>query len=240
VDRILDPEGGLTFLRDFRTFEQSVAWYGMLNGLSQTVLKLTLPGVPDIYQGSELWNYAMVDPDNRRTVDFGRRIRMLEALDRNVPPGTEVDRAKLSELLENWQDARIKLLTVSRLLNQRRSLPELFERGEYVPLRPSGEKAKHICAFARRLGDKSVLVIAPRQFAGIAPPQEPPRRADWTDTAVALADGIDSAEWTDVITGARHKARRNGEGSAMMLAGELLGTLPVSVLTSKTTAQAGT
>lgn len=239
VERILDSEGSLAFLRDFRAFEQNVAWYGMLNGISQTVLKLTLPGVPDIYQGSELWNYAMVDPDNRRAVDFGRRIRMLEALDRDVPAGAEADRTKLSELLQNWQDARVKLLIVSRLLNLRRSLPELFERGAYVPLQPSGEKAQHICAFARRLGEKSVVAVAPRQFTGIAPPQEPPGRADWADTAIALADGIDSAEWTDVITGARHNAHRNGEGPAIVQAGELFEALPVSVLTPATTAQAG-
>lgn len=232
VERILDPARGRPFLEDFVSFEADVAWFGMLNALSQTVLKFTIPGVPDTYQGSELWNYAMVDPDNRRPVDFDRRMLLLEKLERDFPTEAEADPAMLVSLVENWRDGRIKLLISWRLLQLRRSMPELFENGGYLPLRISGEKADHLCAFARTFREVEVIVVAPRNFAGLVAPGDLPGAGHWGDTAIAVPPHLQSGEWRDALTGRAHSTEpATGDGLALAAA-RLLDILPVSVLAS--------
>lgn len=239
VERVLDPARGSAFLEDFRTFETAVAWFGMLNGLSQTVLKFTVPGVPDIYQGSELWNLSMVDPDNRRPVDFERRSRMLGALDAELSPGRTVERGSLERLLDGWPDGRIKLFVTSRLLQLRRHKSGLFSDGDYLPSNVTGAREDHICAFARADRDDAVLVIAPRLFCGLAPAGVWPGPSHWGDTCIAVPDDGPDRTWGDVFTGAVHAVRHDDAGRSLLSVADMLDPLPFAVLAARGTADAG-
>jgi (1->4)-alpha-D-glucan 1-alpha-D-glucosylmutase len=162
VEAILEDSENNRFLADFLKFQKRIACYGALNSLSQTLLKITSPGVPDFYQGLEMWDFSLVDPDNRRPVDFGRRT---QALDR-LPDGAAGEPSRvLEDLLRSWEDGRAKLYLTHRALRIRRELPELFQRGEYIPLPAPGDG---ICAFARRLDDAWALIAAPRFYTRLA------------------------------------------------------------------------
>ena len=164
--RILDPVSGRAFLADLLPFQARIARIGAVNGLAQTLLKLTAPGVPDTYQGTELWDLSLVDPDNRRPVDFALRERWLAAP------------RPAAELLRDWRSGRIKQHVVARTLALRRRLPELFSQGEYLPLTLQGAQAERIVAFARRRPQAAALVIVPRLVAGLLPEGDellPPR-----------------------------------------------------------------
>src|SRR6202140_833378 len=130
IAAILDEKQNNAFLADFLGFNRDIAFYGMLNSLSQTLLKITAPGVPDFYQGSELWDLRLVDPDNRGTVDFVRRIELLNSLKRNSSPETT---GFAADLLKNWTDGRIKLSLISKALKCRQDFSELFTDGDFVP-----------------------------------------------------------------------------------------------------------
>ncbi|HSB72068.1 MAG TPA: malto-oligosyltrehalose synthase, partial [Candidatus Methylomirabilis sp.] len=149
VARILDPSPANRFLADFAAFHPFVARLGMVNSLAETLIKITAPGVPDFYQGSEVWDFSLVDPDNRRPVDFAARASLLEDLRRRIATGDLVHLAR--ELVEQWTDGRVKLYTLHRALTYRRTAADLFQRGDYVPLPTGGQAAEHLCAFARRL-----------------------------------------------------------------------------------------
>ena len=127
------------FLETFLPLAEEIAQIGAINSLSQTLLKLTSPGVPDFYQGNEIWDFSLVDPDNRRAVDYEQRQKMLDSLGQATP----------EELLGNWRDGRIKLFLTQRLLIFRRENPALFAQGSYEPLELSGEFASSCVAFAR-------------------------------------------------------------------------------------------
>jgi (1->4)-alpha-D-glucan 1-alpha-D-glucosylmutase len=153
VAAVLDPARSGEFLRDLDEFQQLTARAGMLNSLSQTLLKTTAPGVPDFYQGTELWNFTLVDPDNRRPVDYALRREMLASL-REVGDGDVTE--FVDGLLERPEDGRVKMYVTARALNFRRGRAELFSRGAYVPLRAAGRRADSVVAFARKLdGDGS-------------------------------------------------------------------------------------
>ena len=150
---------------------------GAINSLSQVLLKLTAPGVPDVYQGNEIWDFSLVDPDNRRPVDYVERKKMLDAL----------KGADAGELLVNWTDGRIKLFLTHRLLTFRRENPELFRDGSYQPLDLTGESADCCIAFAREWEGKSIVVLAPRLSSRIG---FPPIGDVWRDTVVQLPKGF--------------------------------------------------
>jgi (1->4)-alpha-D-glucan 1-alpha-D-glucosylmutase len=152
VTGILEPSAKNKFVPTFLPLAAQIAQLGAINSLSQVLLKLTAPGVPDIYQGNEIWDFSLVDPDNRRPVDYQLRTEMLEALDSASP----------AELLHNWADGRIKLLVTSRMLRFRREHPELFLRSSYVPLATSGAHAESCIAFAREHGSQWIVIVAPR------------------------------------------------------------------------------
>jgi (1->4)-alpha-D-glucan 1-alpha-D-glucosylmutase len=230
IGRILEPSRAQAFLNDFRSFAAVAAWYGMLNSISQTVVKFTVPGIPDIYQGSELWNYDMVDPDNRRAVDFDLRSRMLEALANEFPVDADIGRPAWAGLVDSWPDGGIKLLIVSRLLRLRRAMPDTFQNGEYLALKVTGRKADHICAFARNGRDGAVIVIAPRLLSGLAPAGTVPGPAEWEDTTVVWP-GPGGDRWNDVFTGRRHTFQPGAGGTASFPAAVMLDPLPISVLT---------
>ena len=160
IARILDPSPRNRFLESFIPLAGEVARMGAINSLSQVLLKLTAPGVPDVYQGNEIWDFSLVDPDNRRPVDYLERKKMLDAL-KGADPG---------ELLDNWSDGRIKLFLTHRLLTFRRENPELFRDGSYRPLGLTGEFADCCIAFAREWEGKSIVVLAPRLSSRIGFP----------------------------------------------------------------------
>jgi (1->4)-alpha-D-glucan 1-alpha-D-glucosylmutase len=213
------------FLKDFAPFRECVAYYGAFNALAQTLLKSTAPGVPDFYQGTELWDLSLVDPDNRRAVDYAVRARALECLGDAAP----------DELLEHWRDGRVKLHVTRTALATRAAQRELFTNGDYLPLEVAGEHAEHVIAFARRRADEWALVVVPRWLARLAllrhapadglPPCEPPLGQDvWGDTRVELpADAPRS--WRNALTGETVLA--GDEGLAVAVVFE---TLPVGLL----------
>ena len=197
IDAIL-ASGNRAFLDDFRSFQRRVAWFGSLNSLSQLALKATAPGVADFYQGSELWDLSLVDPDNRRPVDFDHRIALLDRL-----PFTDVSR-----LLANWQDGSIKLFVTQRLATFRRQRRDLFDGGVYIPLEVVGPRREHVVAFARRADDAWSLTIVSRlvatlsRTAGLDEAALPVGAAAWGNTRVLLPDDA-PAHWRDVLTDER-------------------------------------
>src|SRR5213592_2250385 len=195
VAKILDPSPRNKFLPGFLPVAQEIARLGAINSLAQTLLKLTSPGVPDIYQGNEVWDYSLVDPDNRRLVDYKQRRDMLEAL-----PTATID-----ELLRNWPDGRIKMFLTQRLLQFRREHADLFHRGEYLPLRASGTLAECCVSFARELAGKWIIVIAPRLSSRIG---FPPVAETWKDTSVGLPESLSLEHAHDLFT--CREIRRDG------------------------------
>ena len=151
------------------------------------MLKLTSPGVPDIYQGNEIWDYSLVDPDNRRPVDYQLRQRMLDGL----------ATARPDELMPTWPDGRIKMFLTQRVLRFRREDPDLFERGEYLPVQASGTFAECCVSFARRFENKWIVVIAPRLSARIG---FPPIGELWKDTAIELPETLSLEKAHDLLT----------------------------------------
>ena len=167
IAAILEPNHG--FRAQFEPAAKKIAWHGMLNSLTQAILKLTAPGVPDIYQGDELWDFTLVDPDNRRPVDYASRTKIL----------AEVEKENGESLFGSWEDARIKMFVVSRLLHLRRASPSLFQKGAYASFYGDGEFADCCVAFSRELGFEKILVIAPRFSTRLS---NEDRHFDWKKT----------------------------------------------------------
>jgi (1->4)-alpha-D-glucan 1-alpha-D-glucosylmutase len=186
IARLLDQSQRNEFLEDFRPFQARVAELGFYNSLSQTVLRLAAPGIPEIYQGAELWELNLVDPDNRGPVDFTRRQAVLAEL-RGRTEAAGADLARLAgELLAQRQDGRVKLYVVECALAYRREHAQLFLRGDYVPLEVSGACANHVCAFARSHDDEEVIVVVPRLLSRLPGPGMPLGPGVWDEDAVIL------------------------------------------------------
>jgi (1->4)-alpha-D-glucan 1-alpha-D-glucosylmutase len=208
VRGLLGRTTGNLFVEDLATQARTIAWFGALNSLSMTLVKLTSPGVPDIFQGNETLDLSLVDPDNRRPVDYDRRIRMLAEL-RGLAAHAGADAGETARtLLEAACDGRAKMWVVMRALDLRRRLPELFTRGDYVPAKIGGARERHALAYARRHGDCGFLVVAGRMFASLGKDAgtAPLGAAVWSDTWVETSALPAGAELTDCITGARLRA----------------------------------
>jgi (1->4)-alpha-D-glucan 1-alpha-D-glucosylmutase len=216
IEAILDRRASGPFLRAMEQFAERVAPQGMWNALSRVVIHLTVPGVPDLYQGDELWNQAMVDPDNRRPVDWGARDASLDAV-RQVAAG---DAAAVGSLLTSVRDGRLKLYIIHRLLQFRRDHAAMMAHADVAFSETSGVHAGHVVAYERALGPDAVLVVVPRLTSALG--DGPPVGAVWGDTAVAAQDGD---LWRCLLSGREHRVT-NG---ALRVA-DLLGTLPVGVL----------
>ncbi|HEX5420570.1 MAG TPA: malto-oligosyltrehalose synthase [Gammaproteobacteria bacterium] len=175
------------FLGDLDEFVHGLATAGFLNGLSQTLLKLTSPGVPDIYQGTELWDFSLVDPDNRRPVDYGLRQRLLARLEQDCAAPEPVD-GLLEDMLRTLEDGRAKLYLIWRCLNFRKSHDALFDEGTYLPLDVLGSREQHLLGFARQHGDQTVVVAAGRWFVSLMerPDAWPGTPFLWGDTQLLL------------------------------------------------------
>jgi (1->4)-alpha-D-glucan 1-alpha-D-glucosylmutase len=165
----LSPEH--EFRSRFNPAAERIAWHGMLNSLTQIILKFTVPGVPDVYQGTELWDFSLVDPDNRRPVDFTLRQKLLE----------EVQNDNADTLFKTWQDGRIKMSITSRLLHLRQIAPALFETGGYYSFYANGEFADCCVAFSREMGSQMILVIAPRFTTRLGTAES---GIDWKETEI--------------------------------------------------------
>ncbi len=226
VQRMLDVSRPNPFLRDFAAFHARVAYAGMLSALSQMVLKLTVPGIPDIYQGTETWDLSLVDPDNRRPVDFEQRKRSLDELSAVVSDQGDAMR----QLLAAWPDGRIKLAIMRQLLHLRRALPNLFSMGGYEPISVTGAKADHIVAFLRRDGTDRLIVAAGRLFAPLLGPTSSSydSSVNWGDTQIVVPDSAAGA-WRDVMTGRAITCQSGGATDALSI-GDMLSVIPVALL----------
>jgi (1->4)-alpha-D-glucan 1-alpha-D-glucosylmutase len=203
-----------------------VAYYGALNSLAQVLLKITSPGVPDFYQGTELWDFSLVDPDNRRAVDFPQRVRHLKELKRkkSKKPG-----ALASQLLSNWEDGRLKLLVICQALNFRKNNLKLFLEGEYLPLTPAGDRRQEVVAFARRHGKDWALAAVGRFFTRIAPFGEPPTgERGWGNRTLELPRPAPS-RWLNVLTGETLEASGPQRAKTLALP-RIFQSLPVALL----------
>jgi (1->4)-alpha-D-glucan 1-alpha-D-glucosylmutase len=186
IAKILDSSPRNKFLPVFLPAAKEIIRLGAINSLTQTLLKLTSPGVPDVYQGNEIWDYSLVDPDNRRPVDYELRRQLLKSL--SAAPG---------ELMQAWPDGRIKMFLTQRLLRFRREEGDLFERGEYLPLQTSGTFAECCVSFLRRFNDKWIIVIAPRLSSRVG---FPPIGELWKDTAIELPETLELEQAHDLFT----------------------------------------
>ena len=182
----LDAARPNPFLADFAEFAATLARPAAVASLAQLVLKLTAPGVPDIYQGCELWDLSLVDPDNRRPVDFARRRTLFE----------EIEQADLADLRARWRDGREKLFVTARLLALRREHPQLFAVGDYHPLEISeGRNSDRLCAFARRHAEDTLLTVVPRLVYGL---YRDGAVADWGATDIVPPS---AGPWRNIFTG---------------------------------------
>jgi (1->4)-alpha-D-glucan 1-alpha-D-glucosylmutase len=213
---ILAPQRRDGFLRELSSFVARIERAGAINSLSQTLLRTTCPGVPDLYQGTELWDFSLVDPDNRRPVDFDQRKAWLAG----TPP---------SEQLTHWRDGRVKLGIVHRALTLRAVSPALFLEGSYVPLTVTGSRAHHAIAFARQHGDAYAIVIATRLASSLMGETNDVPLADpavWEDTAIALPPALAGRALFDCMSPAAPKA----DGTGRLYLRDALSALPVALL----------
>ena len=221
--RVLSPENR-EFLEDFRQLQEKVAYYGMINGLSQTLLKIASPGVADFYQGSELWDLRLVDPDNRGQIDFGRRAAALNNIRTAEAASVE---GTLRDLVAHWQDGRIKMHLIWKALSFRRSHADLFHEAEFVPVQTAGCHAANVIAFLRKNARGSVLAAIPRWLSQI---RRNTQQFDWCDTRLILPAGS-PMEWTNLLA-TPSVAAQNREGETWVSANDLFRDLPVAFLHS--------
>jgi (1->4)-alpha-D-glucan 1-alpha-D-glucosylmutase len=240
----LVPDGPSPFLEDVAAFVSGIARPGLWNALARTVVHLCAPGVPDLYQGDELWTFSLVDPDNRRPVDFDLRRRLLAELDADVgaPPAAEAgagarapwaDLGRLRELVTTPEDGRLKLHVTRAALHARRRRPRLFRGGGYVPLEAAGPAARHVLAFARLGAEGEAAVVAvprlPRTLVGNG--RDAPAGGVWGDTRLALPPELARRSWTSALDGRAVDPGARTGGNGFRLA-ELLDPLPAALLLS--------
>jgi (1->4)-alpha-D-glucan 1-alpha-D-glucosylmutase len=224
---ILDPAQSARFLADFVPFQQRVARFALFNTLAQTLVKITAPGIPDFYQGTELWDLNLVDPDNRRPVDFALRRRILESLAAEVDSGHDLP-GLAQDLIKHWEDGRIKLFVVRQALACRRRNPGLFTEGLYRPLDVEGPLAEHLCAFARVRSDQAAVTVVPRLLARRGGEEPPLGRGYWgQDTRVVIPTDVGD-RFLNALTGERLAAAGGGLEAASAFA-----NFPVALLVTE-------
>lgn len=224
VHAILDTGRPNKFLNDFLPFKERMAHGGLINSLAQTLLKVTAPGTPDFYQGTELWDFNLVDPDNRRPVDYAKRhAYMRELKDLLAKP----DRAEdIQDLWHRPADARIKLYLIVASLHCRRTHADVFEHGRYVPLGVEGPEARHVLGFARLHGTQIILVAVPRL---IAVRSMDARTSLWDETWITIPKEAEVTQLQNVLTGRLIVPDRT-EGRGRLRASEVFSACPVGLL----------
>src|SRR6266700_2847798 len=215
VAKVLDPTPKNKFLPAFLPITEEIARFGAINSLAQTLLKLTSPGVPDIYQGNETWDFSLVDPDNRRPVDYKLRAEMLSCLSSKTP----------QELLQNWPDGRIKRFLTQRAFQFRNEQVELFQRGNYLPLHATGAFADCSISFVRQLDRDWAIVIVPRLSSRIG---FPPIGERWKDTVIDVPENLLLERGREIFTG-RELSIQNRQ----IRVAEALSGLPFAMVTNQ-------
>ncbi len=212
------------FWDSLQKFLPPLMYFGALNSLTQTLLKLTCPGVPDVYQGQEMWDFSLVDPDNRRAVDFDLRRHAANEL---CSRSRTADRRDIcQELLQDYRDGRLKLWVTMLALNFRQRHRELFRRGSYLPLHVTRGRDEHVLAFARQHESDIAIVAAPRlSLTLMKGREEPPLGAVWADSELVLPAEAAGRMLRNVLTGESWSAGNS------ILCRELFGFFPLALLT---------
>ncbi len=207
VEKVLDiQDEHNVFLKSFRPFQKKIAFFGILNSLSQLLIRMSSPGVPDIYQGCELWDFSFVDPDNRRPVDYEYRTKTLR--DISKLEGSDID-ALIQDLWKNRTNGAIKLFLLQRALSARKNHSDLFQKGSYFPVQVRGRHKRNVVAYGRRLESKWVLTFATRFFTTLVKEGQMPFGAGlWDNTYIKLPDGA-PVEWKDAVND--HTFFKSGE-----------------------------
>lgn len=222
VQLLLSTESSAKFLADIAAFQRKIAWCGMIYGLAQLLLKIVSPGTPDSYQGSELWDLRLVDPDNREPVDFPKRCQFLRALGEPTPDNC-------FHLLRHWPDGRVKMHVAQQALRYRLQHPELFTHGNFSPVRTLGVREEHVIAILRHDNSDQAMVVVPRWIAQTYTAQEaPPSKQFWGETSLVLSPTA-PASWINVLTGERVQTRVSSESPTLAVA-EVLQSFPVALL----------
>jgi len=231
VERVIDPEGNRAFMDDFGVFATHVSYFGRFNGLAQMLLKVTAPGVPDFYQGTELWDHSLVDPDNRRPIDYALRQHYLNDL-RSTTEAAGADRIALChDLLTTSVDGRVKLYVAQAALALRRDNDALFTQGSYRALEARGDHWKHVCAFARQHMDQSLIAVAPRLTAKLSGSAErnPLGSTVWEATWLTLPDDFAGRCYRNCFTGEEITVGEH-DGVPGLDVADLLTHFPVALL----------
>ncbi len=226
VDNLLKGSEDNEFLASFRPFQKTIQHYGVFNSLSQTLLKITSPGLPDIYQGTELWDFSLVDPDNRRPVDFDKRRAFLQEIKTKIE--TDI-LGFVAELLAAPEDGKIKMFLIYQALKARGEYLELFQRGDYQKLSVLGSLKERIVAFSRTCGSTTAIVIAPRLITDLVKEGEYPLGEQvWQETRISVGSGS-SYLWKNVIT------NQEIESEDTVWMRDILRDFPVALLINQTT-----
>jgi (1->4)-alpha-D-glucan 1-alpha-D-glucosylmutase len=229
VERILTRKTGREFLEDFELFEKKIAYCGMCNSLSQTLLKIMSPGVPDFYQGTELWNFSLVDPDNRRPVDYERRTALLEdfkRLEKEVPAEQVA-----ADVFAHWDDGRIKMYVTYKALALRKRYASVLREADYVALEPAGGPAGgHVVGFARQYGSHVFVVAVPRFLTGLLDGgQRVAIKAEaWKGSYLRIPSHLPPS-YEDVFTGRKARTEEYQHNEALHCA-DLFDAFPVALL----------
>ena len=231
VRAALQGSDASAFLRDFLPFQRRIARVGIVHSLSQTLLKLVSPGVPDLYQGCEFWDFSLVDPDNRRPVDYEARETSLAAIDREIASGRDL--ADLGrQLFRDADTGAIKQYIIAQVLRHRCDHIALYATGSYRPLETDGASKDRVVAFGRHHSGDAVIAVAPRLVAGLMGDDgtRPPLGRDvWGSTRILLPDGSIPRLWRDRFTG-RVVEVEDVDGSPSLFVGDLLRDIPVALL----------
>ena len=230
VERALTGSGAARFLPALRPLQARIAAIGMLNSLSQVTVKLGSPGIPDFYQGTDLWDFSLVDPDNRRPVDFDRRRALLDDVDRILAAPAAERKARLADTLAAWRDGRIKLLVTAAGLRLRREKPELFLAGDYLPLDTDLAVEGSAIAFARLHGEDAAVFVAPRLCSRLfgADPR-PPLGDTWRTSRVLIPQQLVGRRFRHEVTGAEIRATSSGD-QTWLFVGQIFEDVPVGIL----------
>ncbi len=221
---ILDDTPRNAFLADFLSFQERIAFFGALNSLGQTIIKITAPGIPDFYQGTELWDLSLVDPDNRRPVDFQKREMYLNEL----RPGEALSKTHaLTELLKSWKDGRVKLYLTQKATRFRRENKTIFKNGEYLPVQVSPDMREYIFAFCRCSEKEWTLTVAPRLTTKLVLTGEFPLGPVWDQSQLLLPQNA-PRNWHNILT-KEEIDMPEGKGLAVS---EVLRTFPVALMAS--------
>ena len=229
IDTILKDTPNNSFIHEFAKFQKLTAACGIFNSLSQTLLKITSPGIPDFYQGNELWDFSLVDPDNRRPVDYQLRKTLFHELLQMEAASGLLETAR--QTVASRRDGRIKLYLTCRALNFRRDNRELFESGRYLPLAVEGARQENVCAFERSINDSSVLIVAPRFCSRLISGCSglPLGREVWQDTRIIQSFDAAASRYRNIFTGEILALEEKGGHLGLALE-KVLAEFPVALL----------